>query len=96
MKTYIDKITEEVARRTNIKNRNLVNLYALLVLTKGEGITLQDVHDAWSMDMNFRPRTDRCYGHDHLSLVPFDALSADVKGKDQKYVEILRNIAREN
>ena len=44
--TYIDTITTEVAKRTKIKDRTLVRYYALLVLTKGEHMTLADVHDA--------------------------------------------------
>lgn len=93
--TYIDMVVNEVSKRTHIRNANLVHLYALLVLIKGEEITLKDVHDAWSMDMNFRPRTGRCYGHDHTSIVPFDDLSEETQNKDGKYVDILRSIARE-
>ena len=93
--TYIDKITDKVAERTHIKNKYLVRLYALLVLVKGENITLKDVHDAWAMDMNFKPQTDWCYGHEHLSIVPFEELSTETQNKDQKYVNILRTIAKE-
>lgn len=93
--TYIDMVVNEVSARTHIRNANLVHLYALLVLIKGEEITLKDVHDAWSMDMNFRPRTGRCYGHDHTSIVPFGDLSEETQNKDEKYVDILRSIARE-
>lgn len=93
--TYIDKITNAVAERTRIKNKCLVRVYALLVLVKGENITLKDVHDAWAMDMNFKPQTDYCYGHEHLSIVPFDELSVETQNKDKKYVDILRSIAKE-
>lgn len=93
--TYIDTIVNEVSARTHIRNANLVHLYALLVLIKGEEITLKDVHDAWAMDMNFRPRAGRCYGHDHTSIVPFDDLSEETRNKDRKYVDTLRSIARE-
>ena len=34
METYIDTVTELVSERTHIKNKNLVHLYALLVLVK--------------------------------------------------------------
>ena len=93
--TYIDTIVNEVSARTHIRNANLVHLYALLVLIKGEEITLKDVHDAWAMDMNFRPIAGRCYGHDHTSIVPFDDLSEETRNKDGKYVDTLRSIARE-
>lgn len=59
MKTYIDIVVERVSNDLHIKNKELSRLYALLVLTKGNTITLKDVHDAWAMSMNFRPTTDR-------------------------------------
>lgn len=93
--TYIDEITNKVVERTHIRNKYLVRLYALLVLVKGEDITLEDVHDAWSMDMNFKPQTDYCYGHEHLSIVPFNELCMETQNKDKKYVDILRSIAKE-
>ena len=62
METYIDTVTELVAERTHIKNKNLVHLYALLVLVKGTKITLKD--------MNFRPPTEWCDGHGHRDLIP--------------------------
>jgi hypothetical protein len=94
MDTYIDKITNEVANRTRIKDKNLVRLYALLVCVKGPNITLEDVHDAWAINMNFKPHTDYCFGHDHKSIVPFDELSKETQDKDQKYVDILNTIAK--
>lgn len=93
MKTYIDNIVEIVSDELHIKNKELSRLYALLVLTKGNKITLKDVHDAWAMSMNFRPTTDKCFGHEHKSLIPFDELSEDVKNKDKIYVEKLNMIA---
>ena len=95
MITYIDKVTEMVAEQTQINNRNLVHLYALLVLVKGTEITLKDVHDAWAVDMNFRQQTEWCCGHEHNCIIPFDDLSTEEQDKDQKYADILRSIARE-
>lgn len=91
--TYIDEITTEVANKTHIKDKYLVRLYALLILIKGKNITLEDVHDAWAMNMNYKPQTDYCYGHEHKSIVPFNKLSKETQDKDQKYVDILNNIA---
>lgn len=51
MKTYIDTIVEEVMDKAHV-NKYLAQMYALLVLTKGEDITLKDVHDAWAMNVN--------------------------------------------
>lgn len=94
MKTYIDTIVERVSTELHIKNKNLSQLYALLVLTKGENITAKDVHDAWAMSMNFRPKTEYCYGHEHKSIVPFEKLDDTVQHKDDNYVKKLQNIAK--
>ncbi len=95
MKTYIDKITELVAERTGIKNGNLVHLYALLVLVRGKEISLNNVHDAWALDMNFRPQSAQGFGHEHKCIVPFEELSAEIQYKDKKYADILRAVAEE-
>ena len=95
MVTYIDKVVVKVEKESGIKSKLLVRYYALLVLVKGEKITASDVHDGWSMNMNFKERNDYCYGHDHLSLVPFDELSEECQHKDDRFVESLRKIARD-
>lgn len=94
MKTYIDEIVESVKDKAHINNDILARYYALLVLTKGENITLSDIHDAWAMSMNFRPKNEHCYGHDHISLVPFHDLSSETQKKDEKFLIRLKNIAK--
>ena len=94
MKTYIDTTIELIMKETNIKSIHLAKMYALLVLTKGENITLKDVHDAWAMDMNFKPQTNYCYGHEHKSIVPFEQLDKEVQNKDQKFVSALIRVAK--
>ena len=93
--TYIDTIADKIATEANIKNRSLLQLYTLLVLTKGENITLEDVHDAWATSMNFRPVTPNCYGHEHKSIIPFDQLSEETQNKDVKFVKKLQKIAKD-
>ncbi len=95
LKTYIDKIVEEVKQTLHIKDEKLAQMYALLVLTKGENITLKDVHDAWAMNMNYKKTTDYCYGHEHKSIVPFDQLDVEVQNKDAKFVDKLKEIANQ-
>ena len=95
MITYIDKVTKLVAQKTGLKGKQLIRYYALLVLVKGEDITLENIHDGWAMDMNFKERNEYCYGHDHLSLVPFDKLSEGTKAKDGRYLKALREVAKE-
>lgn len=93
--TYIDTVANKIATETNVKNRSLLQLYTLLVLTKGENITLEDVHDAWATSMNFRPVTPYCYGHEHKSIIPFDQLSEETQNKDVKFVKKLQKIAKD-
>lgn len=92
--TYIDRITEEVKNELHLKDNRLIQLYAILVLTKGTEITLKDVHDAWAMNMNFKQKTDFCYGHDHKSIVPFEELDICTQNKDARFVDGLRKVAQ--
>lgn len=93
--TYIDEITDKVKDKCNIRDSRLASLYALLVLRKGTDLTLGDVHDAWAVWMNFKPQTERCYGHEHKSIVPFDELPHDVQVKDTRFLERLITVAYE-
>ena len=96
METYIDRVVDMVEKETGLKSKQTIRYYALLVLVKGEDITLSDVHDGWSMVMNYKESNPPyCYGHDHKSIVPFDELSKETQDRDIKYVEALRKIARE-
>jgi len=66
----------------------LVQLYALLALTKGHKTTLEDVHDAWAVwTATTRNRTD------HPSLIPFSDLAVDVQELDRKYMSGIHRAA---
>ncbi len=67
--------------------RDLFRMYALLVLTKGEAVTPEDVHDAWVAWMAGREQG-------HGSLLPYDALPADVAAQDLPYVQAIQLVAR--
>lgn len=96
METYIDRVVNMVKKETGLKGEQIVRYYALLVLVKGENVTLSDVHDGWSMTMNYKESNPPyCYGHDHKSIVPFDELSKETQDRDIVYVEALREIAKE-
>ena len=95
METYIDKIVTKVENKLHIKDKNLAKFYALLVLVKGKNITLKDVHDAWAVNMNYKNKTDFCYGHEHKSIVPFNELSKEVQEKDSKFLSKLLEIAND-
>lgn len=96
MKTYIDEVYDKVQKATGLKSSATIKMYSLLVLVKGEDITLSDVHDGWSMVMNFKEANPPyCYGHDHKSIVPFEQLPVETQERDRKYVEALINVAKE-
>ena len=62
---------------------DLLRLYALLVLVRGQDTSREDVHDAWALWRDVtRP--------DHPSLVPFSELTLDVQALDDKYVDAIR------
>ena len=95
-RTYIDDVVERVAEKTGLKGEKLVRLYALLVLIKGEDVTLSDIHDAWAVNMNYKEANPPyCYGHDHLSIVPFEQLSKETQDRDIPYLEALKEVAME-
>lgn len=68
-------------------DRELLLIYAVLVRAKGEATTAEDVHDAWAAWKAMRDL-------DHDSLVPFSALSADVQGQDDPFVQAIHRVAR--
>lgn len=86
MKNYIQVLKDEVQMRMKV-NKNLLELYTLLILVKGEDTTLSDVHDAWSIDKN------RTFPK-HWSIVPFEKLSKETQEKDQYYLDIIKSVSR--
>ena len=96
METYIDKVYNMIQKETGLKSKETLKMYTLLALVKGEETTLSDVHDGWSMVMNYKETNPPyCYGHDHKSLIPFDQLSKETRDKDMKYVEAIHKVAKE-
>lgn len=83
---YVDEIASELGARFPGKPMELLRLYALLVLTTGEATTLENVHDTWAV---WRAPTHP----DNPSLVPFGALSPEVRERDRKYVDAIREVA---
>lgn len=96
METYIDKVYNMIQKETGLKSKETLKMYTLFALVKGEDTTLSDVHDGWSMVMNYKvSNPPYCYGHDHKSLVPFDQLSKETQDRDIKYVEAIHKVAKE-
>ncbi len=71
----------------DVPEGGLTELYTLLVLVKGEDVTLEDVHDAWSVWTNSNVEW-------HRSLVPFEELSEYTQGLDQPYATAIIEAAR--
>lgn len=88
---YIDEIKKELAKHMKV-GKGLMNVYALLVLVRGEDCTLEDVHDAWSVNIN-TTWDKETYGP-HRSLVWFNELSPETQEKDRAYVEAIHKTAR--
>jgi len=65
----------------------LYRLYALLMLTKQDDVTLGDIHDAWSTWMT-------AVDSSHKSLRPFDSLSESVQRQDGPFLHAVRAAAR--
>lgn len=96
METYIDRVYKLVQEATGLKSKETIKMYSLLVLTKGKNITLSDIHDGWSMVMNFKEANPPyCYGHEHKSLVSFHLLNPETQARDEKYLVALKQVARQ-
>lgn len=80
--TYIDTARAALEAHLPGEDDALLDLYLLLVLVKGDSVTLEDVHDAWAV---WRFRT--C--PDHGSIVPFDQLTPSVQKLDQPYADAI-------
>lgn len=82
---YVQEKIDELGQILNLP-AELMDLYILLVFVKGADVTLEDVHDAWSVWKNrIRP--------DHHSLIPFDELSETVQELDRKYADGIAKVA---
>jgi hypothetical protein len=82
---YLDALAHEIGFLAPCPE-DLLRLYALLALTVGEDVTLENVHDAWSA---WRAVSKP----DHPSLVPFAELSPEVQALDAPYAEAIRQVA---
>jgi hypothetical protein len=85
--TYVADALAGVSAELPDLDSELVQLYALLALVKGEATSLADVHDAWAL---WRHRTRP----EHPSIVPFEQLSAEVQELDRPYADGIRRVAK--
>lgn len=82
---YIQEVKLELEKESNCHG-TLLDLYTLLVFTKGVNCTLKDVHDAWSVWKNNRMP-------DHRSLIPFELLTEEVQELDREYCDAIKKVA---
>ena len=83
------KNAKDVLRETFKENdlqvdEGLLDLYTLLLLTKGLKVTEKDVHESWAIYPNqVNPR--------HKSLIPFEDLTKLVQDLDTPYSETIKD-----
>ncbi|MFE0173540.1 hypothetical protein ACFWZ2_14575 [Streptomyces sp. NPDC059002] len=65
---------------------DLFRIYAVLLLAKGEQVTDEDVHNAWSAWM-------QSVDNSHEALVPFHDLDPKTQAFDTPYAEAIRAAA---
>lgn len=53
---------------------------------------MKDVHDAWSMNMNYKKQTEHCYGREHKSIIPFNDLDKETQNKDIRFLGGLHRV----
>lgn len=93
--TYLDDIAKKIRQTLRPdgspipENQTLLyHLYALMVLSKGERCTSEDVHDAWAVwALQSRPGDP--------FLVPFSELPEEVQRLDDKYAAAICRTAKE-
>lgn len=83
-------ILEEELPRTEPE---LMDLYLLLLLTAGKLVSLEQVHDAWSIwkdsstNYNASSVASNLMVDKHPALVPFGRLGKETQDKDQEYAD---------
>jgi hypothetical protein len=88
MMNYVERVIDAILGENNDLDYALAEMYALLVLVKGVNITMEDVHDAWSM---WRNQTSPS----HRSILPFDELASEVQEMDREHMEMLHRVAEQ-
>ncbi len=89
---YLDILAAEIQRTADPEaappddDLPLYRQYAVLLLAKGQDVTVEDVHNAWA-----------AWASDHepgsRNLLPFKELSLSAQRKDETYVNAIREVA---
>lgn len=84
IKNAKDILRETFEENNLVVDEGLLDLYTLLLLTKGLETTEKDVHEAWAIYTNqINPR--------HKSLIPFEGLTKEVQDLDAPYTEAIKD-----
>jgi hypothetical protein len=92
--SYIDDIAHAIRQKMSDADvpaepaNDLFLIYAVLLLTKWEQVTNQDVHNAWVAWMAMRRET-------HEAMVPFDELSPNTQSEDSPFTIAIRKTAEQ-
>lgn len=84
---YVERARNVLSTLISVEDE-LLDLYTLLVLVKGDRCLLGDVHDAWAI---WRSRTSPT----HRSIIPFRELSVAVQELDREYMLAIHKTAEE-
>lgn len=90
--SYLDKIAAELRRTADpdaaLADEDLLlyRIYAVLLLSKGQDVAAEDVHNAWAAWASEHDPESR-------NLLPFKELSLSVQRKDQLYVDAIHQVA---
>jgi hypothetical protein len=87
MPNYIERTKARLVKELGKElPSELLDLYTLLVLVKGDAVTLEDVHDAWAVWASpIQP--------EHRSIIPFAELSTEIQELDRTYAEAIARTA---
>ena len=86
---YIERLAEAIRSEVSPENlpdensRLLFRIYAVLAIAKGQEVSQEDVHAAWSAWMTG-------IDHDHPALVPFSELDHESAIADRPYVDAIK------
>lgn len=85
---YVSRMRALIRREFQMLPAGLIDLYTLLALTRGNSVTMKDVHDAWAVWCN-----DHQPGHG--SLLPFGQLTPGVQELDREFMDGIRRAVEE-
>lgn len=83
---YFEEVMSSLEEKMGDRDKGLLTLYALLVLSKGSETSCEDVHDAWSGWINL-------VNPEHKYLVPFNELPEMVQAYDEFFRDAILEVA---